>query len=221
MELVTNTAELIIAKHVELEQMQIGSLEIAISIGELLNDTKGGLDHGDFTPWIQQNLPFSMRTAQKYMQVFYRKDEFHKLGKNELTEAYLLISPDKEKETGTHIHNNPVHTAEGENEEIDVTPIETGTEAHSQKTYLDYWDHLGPLIEKMDQVWERLKGLRNSTTPEALGHMFGNIRDMADTLESWSPKNLELCPLCSGKNEGKSCGVCLSGEIGNYMESRF
>ena len=214
MELVLNIAEAIIKKHLELAKQQLGSLEIAISIGEMLNEKKENLNHGEFTPWIQENLPFSLRTAQKYLKVFYKREEFHQLGANGLTDAYLLISPVQEADTDVHIHKNPTRDSDGE---IDVTPIETNTESHGQISAYDYWDHLGPLIEKMESVHARLIGLRNSTTPESLGHMFGNIKDMVEVLKTWDPESMEPCPMCNGDG----CPVCVNGKIGSYKESEF
>ena len=35
------------------------SLEKAIRIGELLSEQKDSLKHGEFIPWIKDNLPFA------------------------------------------------------------------------------------------------------------------------------------------------------------------
>lgn len=218
MELVVNLTEEIIKEHIRLQKMQLGSLEIAISIGAMLSQKKEEAEHGSFTGWIQENLPFSIRTAQKYMSVFSHKKQFHELGADGLNEAYLLISPVKEEDKDVHIHKNP--TQKNENGMVDVTPAETITPeegSHSQKTVLDYWDDLGPLIDNMEKVWKRLTGLRNSTTPESLGHMFGNIKDIALSLKSWDPEEIKECPMC----DGKGCKVCINGKIGNYRESKF
>ena len=46
------------------------SLEKAIRIGELLTEQKQNLRHGEFTSWVENNLPFSDRTAQIYMRLY-------------------------------------------------------------------------------------------------------------------------------------------------------
>lgn len=212
MKLVKDLAQEIIKKHLEFQARQLGTLHLAVEVGEMLTEQKENCDHGEFTPWLQENLPFSIRTAQKYMSVYSNKDQYEKLGVNGLSEAYLLISPVKEEDKDVHIHKNPVH---GEGEMIDVTPADG--EAHGQTSAYNYWDHVQPLINQMESVWKRLIGLRNSTTPESLGHMFGNIKDMAEVLWSWDPDKLEDCPLCSGKG----CKICVNGKIGNYKESEF
>ena len=40
------------------------TLEKAIRIGELLTEQKQNLKHGEFTSWVENNLPFTERTAQ-------------------------------------------------------------------------------------------------------------------------------------------------------------
>ncbi len=216
MELVKNLTEEIIKEHLELQNMQISTLDKAIHIGEMLETEKESRKHGEFTPWLQKELPFSIRTAQKYMSVYAKREQFHALGMNGLNEAYLMISPTKADEQDSHIHKNPVHAPGDNGEMVDVTP--TGTEPHSQQSQYKYWDHLGPLTENMEKVYKRLAGLKNSTTPEALGHMIGNIHDMVLLLESWDPKTMEKCPMCI--TEGVGC-VCVNGKIGSYKESEF
>lgn len=213
MELVEDLAQEIIQKHLEFQSRQLGTLHLAIEVGEMLTEQKENFEHGEFTPWLQENLPFSIRTAQKYMSIYSNKDKFERLGADGLSEAYLMISPEKEEIQDVHIHKNPVH--ENEDSMVNVTPIDT--DAHGQASAYDYWDHLLPLINKMEDIWRRLIGLRNSTTPESLGHMFGNIRDMVEVLRSWDPEKMEDCPLCNGEG----CKVCVSGQIGNYKESEF
>jgi hypothetical protein len=215
MELVKDLTAEIIKKHLELQHKQLGTLELAISIGEMLTSQKEEAEHGGFSGWVQENLPFSIRTAQKYMSVFSKKDMFHELGPNGLNEAYLLISPVKEEDQDVHVHKNPVHGEE--DGMVDVTPEEATPEPHLQTSFHDYWDHLGPLVSKMLAVSDRLVGMRGSTTPDALGHMFGNIRDMANVLNTWNPDEIGECPMCNGKG----CPVCLDGQIGMYKESQF
>ena len=50
------------------------SLEKAIRIGELLTEQKQNLRHGEFTSWVENNLPFSDRTAQIYMRLYSERD---------------------------------------------------------------------------------------------------------------------------------------------------
>ena len=38
-----------------------------IEAGGILTELKASLPHGEFAPWVNDNLVFSMRTAQRYM----------------------------------------------------------------------------------------------------------------------------------------------------------
>lgn len=196
MELIKDPATVIIELHLKCMLSVKNSLKLAIEVGEHLAAQKEAMDHGTFTPWIEQTLSFSVRTAQNYIKVAARKEELLACNTESLTEAYLLIAPPKETDD-VHIHKNPTH-----GEEL-------------QESQYTYWDHLGPLIEKMNKVYERLSALRDSTTPKGIGHLIGNIKDMAIVLESWNQENMEECPDCS---DG-SCGTCIGGKIGIYQES--
>lgn len=195
MTLVKDPAALIIELHLKCMLSVTNSLELAIEVGEHLSEQKEAMDHGTFTPWIEESLPFSIRTAQNYIKIAARKEELLAANVENLTEAYLLIAPSKEVKD-VHIHKNP-----------------TGEE--SQKSQYTYWDHLGPLIEKMNKVYDRLSALRDGTTPKAMGYLIGNIKDMANVLNSWNQDKLEECPLC----KDGSCGICIGGLIGIYQES--
>ena len=48
----------IVALHNEITSHLKMSLQKAIEVGELLTEQKQSLNHGDFTPWIKDNLPF-------------------------------------------------------------------------------------------------------------------------------------------------------------------
>jgi hypothetical protein len=67
------------------------TLVIAFEIGKRLAAVKEALDHGEFGEWVEQNCPFSTRTAQKYMMVFARfKNEPDSFLENTgLREAYI------------------------------------------------------------------------------------------------------------------------------------
>jgi len=45
----------------------------AIRIGELLLAQKDECKHGEWMPWIEDNLVFSSRTARRYIDCFHRK----------------------------------------------------------------------------------------------------------------------------------------------------
>jgi hypothetical protein len=61
------TAQEIVKLHNEIIDALKMTLRKAIRIGELLTEQKQSLKHGEFAPWIKDNLPFTDRTAQMYM----------------------------------------------------------------------------------------------------------------------------------------------------------
>jgi len=56
--------------HFTLEGYYEKSVAGAIRIGELLTQIKAELPHGQFTGWIEENLPFTVRTAQRFTKIY-------------------------------------------------------------------------------------------------------------------------------------------------------
>ncbi|EMM84307.1 PF11300 domain protein [Leptospira interrogans str. 2006001854] len=50
------------------------------------------LGHGKFIPWIATNLPFSERTAQRYIKLFENRDLLNTTPVSDLKSAYKLLS---------------------------------------------------------------------------------------------------------------------------------
>lgn len=72
------------------------SLEYGMKIGELLTKQKSDLKHGQFGIWIDENLPFSRRTAQNYMKVYRERDRLKNATVSHLTDAYRVLEDSKE-----------------------------------------------------------------------------------------------------------------------------
>jgi len=66
------------------------SLDNAIRIGELLTEQKESLQHGEWLPWVRDNLPFSDRTARRYVKVYSQKDKLANV--TDLKKAYFLLA---------------------------------------------------------------------------------------------------------------------------------
>jgi hypothetical protein len=62
-----------------------------IRVGELLVTQKQKLPHGEFTRWINENLPFSVRTCQNYMKVFRNKVQIENENISVLSDAYNVL----------------------------------------------------------------------------------------------------------------------------------
>lgn len=67
------------------------SLDKAIRIGELLAEQKEVLKHGEFTAWVNDNLPFTDRTARNYMRLFQERDRLKTENISGLKDAYELL----------------------------------------------------------------------------------------------------------------------------------
>lgn len=72
------------------------SLEKAIQIGELLTEQKSRLKHGEWLPWINENLSFSQPSVFNYMNLYKNRDKL--LNVNNLSEAYKLLKGPKPKQ---------------------------------------------------------------------------------------------------------------------------
>jgi hypothetical protein len=66
-------------------------LEKVIRIGELLTQKKETLDHGEFGPWIKENLPFKHRTANRYMEIYRNRHAIKPTEVKNVTNAYKFI----------------------------------------------------------------------------------------------------------------------------------
>jgi len=65
------------------------SVEDAIHIGELLSKAKEELDHGAFLPWIENELPFSQKTAWNYMALHSHQNKLVNI--TNLQDAYRRV----------------------------------------------------------------------------------------------------------------------------------
>jgi hypothetical protein len=94
----TNTLEQNTAKIIELHNgicdMLVKGLDDALQIGELLFAQKEIVkrDGGLFTGWAKDNLPFSLRTAQRYMRLLHYVDALRQNNIKTLTDAYAHIT---------------------------------------------------------------------------------------------------------------------------------
>lgn len=88
--------EEIIRIHNELQKLYHSGLERAIRLGELLEEQKKNSKHGDFEGWIEENLPFSVRTARNYRMIFKNREFLKRQAVADLNSAYLLLIEEKD-----------------------------------------------------------------------------------------------------------------------------
>lgn len=81
--------------HQSIEHNLRNAVKSAILLGELLLRKKGCLPHGEFTPWIENHLPFHPRTAQRYIKLAEHKHKLTASGLTLLEDAYKMIAEKK------------------------------------------------------------------------------------------------------------------------------
>jgi len=64
------------------------TLMIAVKCGELLAKKKDSLSQGQWLPWVKRNLPFTDRTARRYIKVWHNRQTFKEEGRRK-TQAHL------------------------------------------------------------------------------------------------------------------------------------
>ena len=68
----------------------------AIRIGELLTEVKAEVAHGEWIPWVEENLVFGQREARRYMRVAANASRVTHF--DSLREAVSLLAEPKEEE---------------------------------------------------------------------------------------------------------------------------
>ncbi len=93
MEIKKDVKDEILKLHSEIENQMIDTLGKACRIGQLLDEQKKSLKHGSFIPWIQNNLSFDERMAQKYISIYANRKEIQdQLDANTKRISYLGIN---------------------------------------------------------------------------------------------------------------------------------
>jgi hypothetical protein len=65
------------------------ALDYALEAGQLLTEVKEELQHGEFLPWLKENMPFEQPTAWRYMKLYEYQNKLFSV--NNLQEAYRQI----------------------------------------------------------------------------------------------------------------------------------
>lgn len=200
--------------HGDIEISARKTLESVYEIAAKLYEVKESVPHGEFETWIDENLFFSVRTAQNYMSAFRRKDLISEAGAEQLSQAYAAIKAPKEKEVVV--------------EEID---IDVDPEAEYITPDYDYWPLISAAGDSLKKAYGILGNQRTQDTPISLSNFIGNLYEMYCRLDLWSPDLLEDCTECAGKGftviqkDGLpvevKCPICIRGKLGPYKESDY
>lgn len=157
------------------------SLEAIFNIGEDLIMAKEELKHGDYTKMIKAELPFSARTAQKYVKIFKAlKAKDSSFLPKSLDALYLLATLDnktwKKAKAEKLIHPDMT---------IEDTRRLTKKQKTEQPTEMYYWEKAFSAVGNLtnQQKIEMIKHLENLTEIEALyakGEAYKSAFDTSD-----------------------------------------
>jgi len=73
------------------------SLPEAIRLGELLTEQKEAMPHGEFGPWLEENVPLSQKSVSNYMRVYAQRDNPKLVMVTNWREAYKLFGPKRKR----------------------------------------------------------------------------------------------------------------------------
>jgi len=115
-EIIKSRKETIIELHAAIEDSLRTSLGKALICGSLLCQQKEELPHGEFIPWIKENLPMiSVRTCQKYMNLHRNQELIKCESPSHLEAAYrLLLAGPTETEEEKEARTQELHECEEE-----------------------------------------------------------------------------------------------------------
>lgn len=82
----TDTVDEIRSLNSQLNGLAQKTVAVASRIGELLTHVRGAVKHGQWLPWIDQNAPFSRKSADNYIWIFENRDKL--VNVTNLSEAY-------------------------------------------------------------------------------------------------------------------------------------
>lgn len=104
-----NAVDEICLLHRDILESARTTLNKAVRVGELLAEQKAKLKHGQWLPWIAENLPFDRATAANYMRVYTRRDELKCKTVLHLSNAYRLLSASVETASADDADNVNVY----------------------------------------------------------------------------------------------------------------
>lgn len=98
--------------HGELTGLVKATVDKAIEIGGLLHEQKQALPHGEWIPWVRENLAFSERWARDYMRFYRERDKLKTANVADLSDARALLTerqqPEEPRQADPH-NTNDIH----------------------------------------------------------------------------------------------------------------
>ncbi len=182
--------------HATIEGQLKTSLQLAIELGGHLAEAKNSLKHGELSKWIEDNLTFKVRTAQRYMRLFENKEKFNEI--NGITEAYKVLNASRVTylEQGTSLFDRAVQLLTSNIRALkEEEPIKAG----------DEWNYLFAEWE------ERLDSVNSPEDIQELFHEISAIERLAGIINVRCQKNL-----IKATDEF----VCLSDKLAERIQQR-
>jgi hypothetical protein len=107
---ITQTKNEIIRVYDDLKSYAKLTIENAIRLGELLSHQKELLGHGAWGDWVDENLPFSSKSVQRYMKLYANREHLKNDNVSYLGEAYKLLTDSKDEPDQENIEENQSET---------------------------------------------------------------------------------------------------------------
>ena len=189
----------------------------AIRIGELLTEQKTELQHGEWIPWVEENLPFGREQSARYMRIYSNRDVLANvtcmshLPMNQAIQ--MLATPKPKAETVAEFTDDEhVDTETGEilcdgdedaqcvsveyipSEEITIEPVKNSK-------IFDRWDKV-----LKDLNAEIAECIQSNPVASWLHYPFykQKMKQLRSLLKDAKPSR--ICPDCNGLN--KDCDLC-------------
>lgn len=187
--LVVERTKQIVDLHLGIEASLRRSVQDAIKLGELLTEQKVALSHGEFLPWIERELPFNERTAQRYMLLFRYKPKCDTL--SDLRTAYEVAQiEDQRQHPKAHAEVAPeIIEAERERHDAFVARMAEEEEAESEPT-IDVDDLLKRAHETVGAARRGNEAARGSDPSAAIAVCAEYIDTVLAELESESARHM-------------------------------
>ncbi len=156
-----DTVDEILSLNSQLNGLAQKTVAIASRIGELLTHVRGAVKHGQWLPWIDQNAPFSRKSADNYIWVFENRDKLVNVAN--LSEAYHLRL---QSNNGDGDHKpQQLHESNFYFHSIRATQRLMGEINHEIKDHpVDSWERdkcqsLAAALEPLAELYQRLKAM--------------------------------------------------------------
>lgn len=77
--------------HAQFEKNARESYKLALQMGEILTVQKEAMTHGEWNPWVDEHLPFTVRSASTYMRLHREREYLESEGVSDLATADALL----------------------------------------------------------------------------------------------------------------------------------